>query len=70
MATKEKKSKRQRREEIMARVNRERQDQGQPRPAGPELTGPQGVGAPRVTGSDVPARGSAPQQGPGKRLPK
>ncbi len=70
MATKEKKSKRQRREEIMARVNRERQNQGQP--AGPELTGPHGVGAPRATGSDVPARGSAtPQQAaPDKRLPE
>ncbi len=70
MATKEKKSKRQRREEMMARANRERQTQGQPRAAGPELTGPQGVGAPRVTGSDVPARGAAPQQGPGTKLPE
>jgi hypothetical protein len=47
-------SKRQRREEIMARANRGRQ----PEAAGPTLTGPQGVGAPRVTGPDqnVPAK--------------
>ena len=41
-------SKRQRREEIMARANRARQSEG----AGSKLSGPQGVGAPRVTGHD------------------
>ncbi len=46
-------SKRQRREEIMARANRARQKEA----TGPLLTGPQGVGAPRVTGPDqeIPA---------------
>jgi hypothetical protein len=39
-------SKRQRREEIMARANRARQSGG----TGETLTGPQGVGEPRVTG--------------------
>ncbi len=48
-------SKRQRREEIMARANRARQQQ----PAGPALTGPQGVGAPRVTGQDQDVPGTA-----------
>ncbi len=53
-------SKRQRREEIMARANRARQNQA----AGPMLTGPQGVGAPRVTGRDqeIPARQNRDRQ--------
>ncbi len=41
-----------RRQELIAQAMREREV----RAAGPELTGPQGVGAPRATGSDVPAR--------------
>ncbi len=59
-------SKRQRREEIMARANRERQTQA----VGPQLTGPQGVGAPRVTGSDVPATASPQQRSKPGRLPE
>jgi hypothetical protein len=50
MATKERPkhlSKKQRREEIMARANRARQQGG----AGAAVTGPHGVGAPNATGS-------------------
>ncbi len=52
-----------RRQELIAQAMREREV----RAAGPELTGPQGVGAPRATGSDVPAQEATdPKKG---RLP-
>lgn len=59
-------SRKRRRQELIAQATREREI----RAAGPELTGPHGVGAPRATGSDVPARGKQPdaQTGP-KKLP-
>ncbi len=41
-----------RRQELIAQAMRDRDV----RAAGPELTGPHGVGAPRATGADVPAR--------------
>lgn len=67
MATKEKKSKRQRREEIIARVNREQQHA-----VGAGTNAPRGAGAPRVTGSQSPERDAAPRQKPktDKRLPE
>ncbi len=53
-----------RRQEIVAQALRDREV----RAAGPELTGPQGVGAPRAAGSDVPARNQPnPKKG---RLPE
>ncbi len=56
-------SRKQRRQELIAQANRERQEKG----VGSELTGPQGVGAPRATGSDVPA--SQPTQPGPRKLP-
>ncbi len=54
-----------RRQELIAQAIRDREV----RAAGPELTGPHGVGAPRATGSDVPARDEEPKA-PKGRLPE
>jgi hypothetical protein len=52
-----------RRQELIAQAMRDREV----RAARPELTGPQGVGAPRVTNPDVPAGNQA--TGPKRKLP-
>jgi hypothetical protein len=53
-----------RRQELIEQAMREREV----RAAGPDLTGPQGVGAPRATGSDAAAHKQA--TGPKKKLPE
>jgi hypothetical protein len=56
-------SRKRRRQELMAQAMKEREV----RAVGPELTGPQGVGAPRVTGPDDRNRTAEP--GGPKKLP-
>ncbi len=56
-------SRKRRRQELIAQATKEREV----RAVGPELTGPQGVGAPRVTGSETSNR--TDQQGGPRKLP-
>jgi hypothetical protein len=54
-----------RRQELIDQAMHDREVRG----AGPELTGPQGVGAPRATGSDTPATEPLTRS-PKRRLPE